>query len=62
VYEREGERYVGASGGFEGIRSAMQIYLDSGNTFIVLENLTQPFSPVVNRILELLDPSYFRSR
>ncbi|UCF04112.1 MAG: beta-lactamase family protein [bacterium] len=62
VFERDSERYVGASGGFEGIRTAMRFYLDSGHTFIVLENLTQPFSPVVNRILELLDPSYFRSR
>jgi CubicO group peptidase (beta-lactamase class C family) len=61
VYEKEGERFVGTSGGFKGIRAAMRIYLDSGYTFIVLENYTQPFSPVVDRILELLDPSYFRS-
>lgn len=61
MYEEKCGRVLGASGGFEGIRTAMRIYLDSGYTFIVLENYTQPFSPVVNRILELLDPSYFRS-
>jgi CubicO group peptidase (beta-lactamase class C family) len=62
VYEEENGRFIGASGGFEGIRNAMRMYIDSGYTFIVMQNLSQPFSPVVNRILELLEPSYFRSR
>jgi CubicO group peptidase (beta-lactamase class C family) len=61
VYEKQDERIIGCSGGFEGIRNVMRMNLDSGYTFIVMQKLSQPFSPVVNRILELLDPSHFRS-
>ena len=49
-----GNRIVGHSGGFDGISSNLDMYLDSGYTAAVMSNYDRGAIPVQNKIRELL--------
>jgi CubicO group peptidase (beta-lactamase class C family) len=54
VDEVAGERVVGHSGGFPGISSNLDMFLDSGYVAVVLTNLDQAAIPVQQAIREML--------
>jgi CubicO group peptidase (beta-lactamase class C family) len=49
-----GERIVGHSGGFPGISSDLDMYLDSGYTVVVMSNYDMGAQPVVDRLRNLI--------
>ena len=49
-----GERIVGHSGGFPGISSDLDMYLDSGYTVVVMSNCDMGAQPVVDRLRNLI--------
>ena len=54
IQEGPGGKVVGHSGGFEGINSQLDIYLDSGYIVAVMSNVDMGASPVARRIAALL--------
>ena len=46
-------RSVGHSGGFSGIASVLDIYLDSGWTLVVLSNVDGGMQPVAQKLREM---------
>ena len=49
-----GERIVGHGGGFPGINSGLDMYLDSGYTVVVMSNCDMGAQPVVDRLRNLI--------
>jgi hypothetical protein len=49
-----GERIVGHGGGFPGINSKLDLYLDGGYSVVVLSNDDMGARPVVERLRELI--------
>jgi CubicO group peptidase (beta-lactamase class C family) len=54
IYGTPGNRIAGHSGGFPGISSNLDMYLDSGYTAVVLSNYDGGSQPVMEKIRELL--------
>ncbi len=55
VYGGPGNRIVGHGGGFSGISSNLDMFLDSGYTAAVMSNYDRGAIPVQNKIRELLE-------
>jgi len=56
ITEKDGERIVGHSGGFTGIRSVLRIFLKGGYTFAILSNYSSGMTPVREKLEALLLP------
>ncbi len=56
IDEKNGERIVGHSGGFTGIRSVLTIFLKSGYTFAIMSNYSSGMTPVKEKLDALLFP------
>lgn len=54
VSGKPGDRVVGHSGGFSGINSNLDMFLDSGYTAVVMSNYDQGAQPVETKIKELI--------
>ncbi len=56
-----GSRVVGHSGGFPGVNSNLDIYMDTGYIVVVLSNIDMGGSTVNNRLRQLLTTAQYRS-
>jgi CubicO group peptidase (beta-lactamase class C family) len=54
VYGEPGDRIVGHGGGFAGINSNLDMFLDSGYTAVVMSNYDNGATPVRNKMRELI--------
>jgi CubicO group peptidase (beta-lactamase class C family) len=54
VFQTSQPKVVGHGGGFPGISSALQIYLDNGYTVAVLSNMDGGTMPILEKVKELL--------